>query len=164
MSPALICIAWDHKRLSSGPCKPRRPLSMVQPNGFAKLLSMCHTRNPPQTPSSALEVSRAGSERKCARALNGRRKGSEMVWHLVCLYACYTGQKLWRERYTHDRCQCELSDTALCSAGVQEHISGLAETSRCKCRTVGRAGKGRARQYIDVCTSRETLKTDLEWR
>lgn len=37
------------KRLSSGPCKPRRPLLMLQPNGHANLPFMCHRRNPPQT-------------------------------------------------------------------------------------------------------------------
>ena len=42
-SPALTdAMPWVHRGLSSGPCKPRRPLFTLQPNGYAKLPFMCH--------------------------------------------------------------------------------------------------------------------------
>ena len=42
-SPAFTdAMPWVHRGLSSGPCKPRRPLFTLQPNGYAKLPFMCH--------------------------------------------------------------------------------------------------------------------------
>ena len=43
-SPALSQMQCPglHRGLSSGPCKPRRPLFTLQPNGYAKLPFMCH--------------------------------------------------------------------------------------------------------------------------
>lgn len=51
------------------PCKPCRPLLMVQPNGYANLPCMCHRRNPPQTPSFCFEREQSpGAERQSMRA------------------------------------------------------------------------------------------------
>jgi hypothetical protein len=61
-SPALTnAMPWIHRGLSSGPCKPRRPLLTLQPNGYAKLPFACHRHHPPQTPSSAFDASRTQS-------------------------------------------------------------------------------------------------------
>jgi hypothetical protein len=76
-SPALTnAMPWIHRGLSSGPCKPRRPLLTLQPNGYAKLPFACHRHHPPQTPSSAFDASRADAVRKHARALGS--------WHDCC--------------------------------------------------------------------------------
>lgn len=67
MSPALTdAMPWVHRGLSSGPCKPRRPLSTLQPNGYAKLPFVCHRHDRHQR---ARLLWRAGAERKHARAL-----------------------------------------------------------------------------------------------
>ena len=42
-SPALtVTMPWVHRGVSSGPCKPRRPLFALQPNGYANFPFMCH--------------------------------------------------------------------------------------------------------------------------
>ena len=73
-SPALTdAMPWVHRGLSSGPCKPRRPLFTLQPNGYAKLPFMCHRHDRHKRPRLL------SSRRRTQACCSGTR---ELAWLL----------------------------------------------------------------------------------
>ena len=67
-------LPWAHRRLSSsGPCKPRRPLFTLQPNGYAKLPFMCHRHDRHKRPRLL------SSRRRTQACCSGTR---ELAWLL----------------------------------------------------------------------------------
>ena len=73
-SPALTDeMPWVHRGLPSGPCKPRRPLFTLQPNGYAKLPFMCHRHDRHKRPRLL------SSRRRTQACCSGTR---ELAWLL----------------------------------------------------------------------------------
>lgn len=73
-SPALTdAMPWVHRGLPSGPCKPRRPLFTLQPNGYAKLPFMCHRHDRHKRPRLL------SSRRRTQACCSGTR---ELAWLL----------------------------------------------------------------------------------
>ena len=64
---------WVHRGFSSGPCKPRRPLFTVQPNGYAKLPFMCHRHDRHKRPRLL------SSQRRTQACCSGTR---QLAWLL----------------------------------------------------------------------------------
>lgn len=74
MSPAPTdAMPWVHRGLSSGPCKPHRPLFMVQPNGYAKLPFVWHRHDRHKRPRLL------SSRRRTQACCSGTR---ELAWLL----------------------------------------------------------------------------------